>query len=86
MVCGDETQKPFPLLVWDLNNRKLQHDIRMAGHEYHMDVADVTSDGQYAVAACKVSTDSLNPQYIETGVTFELTLRRSPEHMLQTYC
>lgn len=33
MVCGDEVQKPFPLLVWNLNQRKLVYDLRQYKHE-----------------------------------------------------
>lgn len=33
LVCGDETQKPFPLLVWHLTQRKLLYDLRIPHHD-----------------------------------------------------
>lgn len=53
-VCGDVVQKPFPLLVWDLRNRKLIHDLRMQGHEFVTRIAAITNDGHYVVCVCKV--------------------------------
>ena len=53
-VCGDEVQKPFPLLVWNLADSKLIHDLRIDGHEFLTDKAAITNDGQYGVCVCKV--------------------------------
>ncbi|XP_063698344.1 uncharacterized protein LOC134829264 isoform X2 [Culicoides brevitarsis] len=34
LVCGDETSKPFPLLVWNLTQRKLLYDLRIPHHDF----------------------------------------------------
>ncbi|KAG9509579.1 NACHT domain- and WD repeat-containing protein 1, partial [Fragariocoptes setiger] len=52
-VCGDETQKPFPLLVWDLVNRKLLYDLRIAHHEFITRLSAISDDGHYVVSVCK---------------------------------
>lgn len=54
-VCGDETQKPSPLLVWDLNARKLIHDFRIQQHEFVTRMAAISNDGHYVVSVIKVS-------------------------------
>ena len=54
-VCGDEVQKPFPLLVWDLPNRKLIHDMRLAGHEFVTSMSQITQNGCYVASVCRVS-------------------------------
>lgn len=54
-VCGDETQKPFPLLVWDLSNRKLIYDLRIPHHEFITRLSAISDDGHYVVSICKVS-------------------------------
>lgn len=64
LVCGDETQKPSPLLVWDLRECKLRHDLRLPQHEFATNIADITDDGAYAACACKVThfrSSSLSP-------------------------
>ncbi len=53
-VCGDVVQKPFPLLVWDLQNRKLMHDLRITGHEFITTMSAITHDGHYAISVCRV--------------------------------
>ena len=53
-VCGDAVQKPFPLLVWDMSNRKLMHDLRIPGHEFNTRIAAISNEGHYVVCACKV--------------------------------
>ena len=55
LVCGDETQKPFPLLVWELVHSKLLHDLRMAQHEFITSIAAITHNGHYVACACRVS-------------------------------
>ena len=55
LVCGDETQKPFPLLVWELVHSKLLHDLRMAQHEFITSIAAITYNGHYVACACRVS-------------------------------
>ncbi|XP_046359970.2 uncharacterized protein LOC124137621 [Haliotis rufescens] len=53
LVCGDETQKPSPLLVWELQERRLIHDLRMAQHQFITSIMDITDDGHYVVCACE---------------------------------
>lgn len=62
-VCGDETQKPFPLLVWDLVNRKLLYDLRIPHHEFLTNLAAITSDGHYVVSVAKEVADP-SPNFI----------------------
>ena len=57
LVCGDETQKPFPLLVWELGQSKLLHDLRMPQHEFITSIAAITRDGHYVACACRVSSE-----------------------------
>ncbi|KAL4716006.1 hypothetical protein ACJJTC_003795, partial [Scirpophaga incertulas] len=42
LVCGDETQKPFPLLVWSLTSRKLLYDLRIPHHDFITSKAAIT--------------------------------------------
>lgn len=56
-VCGDETQKPSPLLVWDLQNRKLIHDFRIQQHEFVTKMAAISSDGHYVVSVIRELED-----------------------------
>ena len=58
-VCGDAVQKPFPLLVWDMCNRKLLHDLRIPGHEFITRIAAISREGHYVVCACKVQRTDL---------------------------
>ena len=53
-VCGDETQKPSPLLVWDLGARKLIYDFRINQHEFVTKMAAISNDGHYVVSVIKV--------------------------------
>ncbi|XP_014667015.1 PREDICTED: NACHT domain- and WD repeat-containing protein 1-like [Priapulus caudatus] len=76
LVCGDETQKPTPLLVWDLNNRKLIYDLRINNHEFQTKMLTVSSDGHFVVCACKevISEDAINNVVIydlTTGTVFK---------------
>ncbi|XP_076358260.1 NACHT and WD repeat domain-containing protein 2-like [Tachypleus tridentatus] len=59
-VCGDETQKPFPLLVWDLTNRKLMYDLRIPHHEFVTRLSAISADGHYVVSVCRVSKNCVN--------------------------
>ena len=54
LVCGDETQKPFPLIVWNLFEQKLIWDFRQANHEFLTDILSVSTNGKYLICACKV--------------------------------
>lgn len=54
-VCGDQTQKPSPLLVWDLTSRKLMYDLRIPHHEFLTKLAAITDDGNYVVCVSKVN-------------------------------
>lgn len=55
LVCGDETQKPFPLLVWDLTSRKLLYDLRIPHHEFLTNLAAITKEGHFVCCVCRVS-------------------------------
>lgn len=57
-VCGDETQKPFPLLVWDLSARKLQYDLRIPHHEFLTRLSAISNDGHYVVSVCQECNSS----------------------------
>lgn len=52
-VCGDETQKPFPLLVWNLYERRLLYDLRLEGHEFLTRMSAISDDGHFVVSVCK---------------------------------
>ncbi|XP_077982250.1 NACHT domain- and WD repeat-containing protein 1-like isoform X2 [Glandiceps talaboti] len=62
-VCGDETQKPSPLLVWDLNARKLIHDFRIAQHEFKPEMSAISKDGNYVVSVIK-ELDDPSPNFV----------------------
>lgn len=62
-VCGDETQKPFPLLVWDLARRKLLYDLRIPHHEFITRLSAISGDGHYVVCVCRELSDSA-PNFI----------------------
>lgn len=64
-VCGDETQKPFPLLVWDLINRRLLYDLRIPNHEFLTKLSAISDDGHFVVSVCTVS--GIN-YFSETGL------------------
>ena len=60
MVCGDEVQKPFPLLVWNLDERKLVHDLRQSKHEFVTSIQSIGSSGRYVASACQEEGESTN--------------------------
>lgn len=60
-VCGDETQKPFPLLVWDLHARKLLYDLRFNHHDFITKLSAISDDAHYVVSVAKVSFVSTVP-------------------------
>ncbi|KAK6633137.1 hypothetical protein RUM43_012881 [Polyplax serrata] len=53
LVCGDETQKPFPLLVWNLSSRKLLYDLRIPHHDFVTNLSAITHDGHYVCCVAK---------------------------------
>lgn len=55
LVCGDETQKPFPLLVWNLASRKLLYDLRIPHHDFVTSLAAITHEGHYVCCVAKVN-------------------------------
>lgn len=57
-VCGDETQKPFPLLVWNLNERRLLYDLRLDRHEFITRMSAISDDGHFVVSVCQQLVDS----------------------------
>lgn len=53
LVCGDETQKPFPLLVWHLYQRKLLYDLRIPHHDFITSLSAITHEGSYVCVVTK---------------------------------
>lgn len=53
LVCGDETQKPFPLLVWHLSQRKLLYDLRIPHHDFQTALSAITHEGSYVCVVAK---------------------------------
>jgi WD40 repeat protein len=53
LVCGDETQKPFPLLVWHLSQRKLLYDLRIPHHDFITSLSAITHEGSYVAVVAK---------------------------------
>ncbi|XP_046911012.2 uncharacterized protein LOC124492220 [Dermatophagoides farinae] len=80
-VCGDETQKPFPLLVWDLSNRKLLYDLRIPHHEFITRLSAISDDGHYVVSVCQEcntsATNFLIVYDLQSGTLFK---KWKPEH------
>ncbi|KAH9424343.1 hypothetical protein DERP_004525 [Dermatophagoides pteronyssinus] len=74
-VCGDETQKPFPLLVWDLSNRKLLYDLRIPHHEFITRLSAISDDGHYVVSVCQEcntsATNFLIVYDLQSGTLFK---------------
>lgn len=64
LVCGDETQKPFPLLVWDLTSRKLLYDLRIPHHEFLTNLSAITKEGHFVCCVCRVCTKETFTRYI----------------------
>ncbi|XP_076043047.1 NACHT domain- and WD repeat-containing protein 1 isoform X2 [Oratosquilla oratoria] len=62
-VCGDETQKPSALLVWDLELRKLMYDLRIPHHEFLTRLAAITKEGHYVSCVCR-EVDEPAPNFI----------------------
>lgn len=52
-MCGDETQKPFPLLVWHLSQRKLLYDLRIPHHDFVTSLSAITHEGAYVAVVAK---------------------------------
>ncbi|XP_049833754.1 NACHT domain- and WD repeat-containing protein 1 [Schistocerca gregaria] len=63
LVCGDETQKPFPLLVWNLASRKLLYDLRIPHHDFITSLAAITHEGHYVCCVAK-EVDEPSPNFI----------------------
>lgn len=59
MVCGDEIQKPFPLIVWNLNDQKLIYDFRVKKHEFITSIQAISASGHYLVCGSCVSLFTL---------------------------
>lgn len=68
-VCGDETQKPFPLLVWNLNERRLMYDLRLDRHEFITRMSAISDDGHFVVSVCRQLGDSTNNDSSTNGST-----------------
>ncbi|CAM1320524.1 Uncharacterised protein g7509 [Pycnogonum litorale] len=74
-VCGDQTQKPSPLLVWDLTSRKLMYDLRIPHHEFVTKFAAITDDGNYVVCVSKEvdnrTTNNVVVYDLQSGTLFK---------------
>ncbi|CAG9853566.1 unnamed protein product [Phyllotreta striolata] len=63
LVCGDETQKPFPLLVWNLKSKKLLYDLRIPHHHFITALSAITYEGNYVCCVCYEISEP-NPNFI----------------------
>ncbi|XP_014258640.1 NACHT domain- and WD repeat-containing protein 1 [Cimex lectularius] len=63
LVCGDETQKPSPMLVWNLASRKLLYDIRIPQHEFVSRLSAITHQGNYVCFVTKEVVEN-SPNYL----------------------
>jgi WD40 repeat protein len=72
MVCGDEVQKPFPLLVWNLAQRKLVYDLRQPKHEFQTDIQSISTSGRYVVCACQEEGELQNCLIVYDLITGQL--------------
>ncbi|CAG9765713.1 unnamed protein product [Ceutorhynchus assimilis] len=63
LVCGDETQKPFPLLVWNLKSKKLLYDLRIPHHDFITSLSAITHEGNYVCCVCH-EIDDESPNFI----------------------
>ncbi|KAH8412249.1 hypothetical protein KR009_000806 [Drosophila setifemur] len=64
LVCGDETQKPFPLLVWHLSQRKLLYDLRIPHHDFITSLSAITHEGSYVCVVAKELNEPTTPNFI----------------------
>ncbi|EDW05106.1 GH10482, partial [Drosophila grimshawi] len=64
LVCGDETQKPFPLLVWHLSQRKLLYDLRIPHHDFVTSLSAITHEGSYVCVVAKELNEPSTPNFI----------------------
>ncbi|XP_064539174.1 uncharacterized protein LOC135428962 [Drosophila montana] len=64
LVCGDETQKPFPLLVWHLSQRKLLYDLRIPHHDFVTSLSAITHEGSYVCVVAKELNEPTTPNFI----------------------
>lgn len=53
LVCGDESQKPFSLLVWHLAQRRLLYDLRIPHHDLYTALSAITYEGLYVSVVAK---------------------------------
>lgn len=83
-VCGDETQKPFPLLVWNLNERRLMYDLRLDRHEFITRMSAISDDGHFVVSVCKQigDTNDSSPTSSSLAHTSSGTCKTSPNFIV----
>jgi WD40 repeat protein len=79
-VCGDETQKPFPLLVWNLNERRLLYDLRLDRHEFITRMSAISDDGHFVVSVCKQLGD--NNDHLSAGSAPHCTQKTTPNFIV----
>ena len=63
-VCRDEVEKPTPMLVWDLINQKLVHDLRLPGHTFISEISAISKDGNFMVVGCEVRSLIISVSYV----------------------
>lgn len=81
-VCGDETQKPFPLLVWNLNERRLMYDLRLDRHEFITRMSAISDDGHFVVSVCKQVGDPNEIGSSTSSTVGALTHKTSPNFIV----
>jgi len=59
LVCGDETQKPFPLLVWNLKSKKLLYDLRIPHHDFITSLSAITYEGSFILGSSHVLDNTI---------------------------
>lgn len=84
-VCGDETQKPFPLLVWDLKERRLLYDLRLDRHEFITRMSAISDDGHFVVSVCKQVGDNNDVSGTQTNSSSSIGGSKSSPNFIVIY-
>ncbi|KAL5021324.1 hypothetical protein ScPMuIL_000479 [Solemya velum] len=53
LVCSEDVDKTHPILVWNLEDRQLIHDLRVPEQKFLTDLASVTEDAHYIVCIAR---------------------------------
>lgn len=84
-VCGDETQKPFPLLVWNLNERRLLYDLRLDRHEFITRMSAISDDGHFVVSVCRQLGDGNETSSGQTNSSSSAGATKSSPNFIVIY-